>query len=343
MNFNELLKRIKQGKIPSVCLLYGTESYFIQRAKTTLAESVLTKDEEAVVYDLEETPIEDVIADVETYPFFSDRKLIIATNPVFLKAKPDKLAFEHELTAFERYLEQPVDYSVFVIIAPYEKVDERKKLVKLLKKRGTVVECNPVKPGDINQWLNQLAKAKGITIDSHAYEIFESELSGNLQMLESEVEKLALYVGEDGIVTKEIAADLISRTANSSSMMLADAVIERNLHKAISISKELQIMKEEPIALIALLAFQFRTMLRVKLLKQKGYTQQQIQRQIGAHPYVIKIAWNREGRFSMDRLKQVMDNLANTDAAMKQGKMEKNLAFELLLYNLIQDDSVKLS
>lgn len=95
-------------------------------------------------------------------------------------------------------------------------------------------------------------------------------------------------------------------------------------------------MKEEPIAMIGLIAFQFRSILRVKLLKQQGYSQFQIQKQLGIHPYVVKIAMNREKQFTVDKLERIMIQLADTDANIKQGKIEKDIAFELLLYELIE-------
>ncbi len=95
-------------------------------------------------------------------------------------------------------------------------------------------------------------------------------------------------------------------------------------------------MKEEPIGLVALLAFQFRTILRVKLLNKKGYSQSQMRKQVGVHPYVIKMAMQREKKFTTDRLQEIMDKLAETDHAIKRGGMEKGLAFELLLHELVQ-------
>lgn len=333
----EVLKKIKKKDLASVYFIYGSEAYFIENLKNQLIEKVTGNDEDSLsVYDLEEVAIEDVISDAETYPFFSDRKLVIATNPVFLKAKPDKLPFEHDVTELERYIMSPVDYSTLVIIAPYEKIDERKKVSKTLKKQTTVAECNAIKDNDLKQWINTLAKQLDITITSEAYEIFEAELSANLHQLENEIQKLALYAGPKGVITREIAENLVSHTTNSSALRLVDAVIEKNLHKAITIFKDLIKMKEEPIALISLIAFQFRSILRVKLLKKQGYSQFQMQKQLGIHPYVVKIALNRERQFTVDKLERIMIQLTNTDATIKQGKMEKDLAFELLLYELIE-------
>lgn len=337
MGYVEVLNKIEKKNIAPVYFLYGKETYFSENIKRQLVETVTGNDEDGLsVYDLEEVPIDEVIADAETYPFFSERKLVIAENPLFLQTKPDKLPFEHRLEALERYLETPVDYTVLVIIAPYEKIDERKKISKLLKKHATVVSCQPLKERELRMWLEGMAKELEITIDEEAYDIIEAELSTNLHQLENELYKLSLYVGPNGTVTKDIAEDLISHTTTSSSLRLVDAVIERDLHKAIRIFKDLLKMKEEPIAMIGLLAFQFRSILQVKLLKQLGYNQYQMQKQLGLHPYVVKIAMNRERQFTIDKLERIIIQLAETDAAIKQGRMEKDLAFELLLYELIE-------
>ncbi|MTW84128.1 DNA polymerase III subunit delta [Virgibacillus dakarensis] len=338
MAYMDVLKQVKDKQISPIYLLYGSDSYFIQNFKKHITKAVLPDDdvENLVSYDLEETPIQEVITDAETYPFFGEKKLIIVNNPVFLKAKPDKLPFEHDLAVLQQYLETPADYSVVVFIAQYEKIDERKKISKLLKKNGAVANCSPIKEQDVSKWINDQANQLKIVIEQDAYEILEGEISTNLYLLKNELAKLALYVGEGGTITREIAERLISHTSNSSSLRLVDAVIERDIYKAMTIYKDLEKMKEEPIALVALLAFQFRTIYRVKLLKQKGYSQFQMQKQLGVHPYVVKIASSREGKFSHGALQSIINQLTEADTAMKQGKMEKELAFELLLYELIQ-------
>ncbi|MFD1038540.1 DNA polymerase III subunit delta [Virgibacillus byunsanensis] len=338
MSYMEVLQKVKKKQISPVYLIYGTESFFIQNLKKQITKQLLPKKEDMEnlsVFDLEETPIQEVIADAETYPFFGEKKLIIANNPTFLKAKPDKLPFEHDLELLQQYIAHPVDYSVILFVGDYEKIDERKKVSKLFKKNGVVAVCSPIKEYELSKWMNNLTSQLKISIQDDVYEILEAEFSTDLHLLQNELIKLSLYVGEGGVVTKGIAEKLISHSANSSSLQLVDAVIDQNLHKAISIYKDLEKMKEEPIALIALLAFQFRTILRVKLLKQKGYSQSQMQKQLSVHPYVIKIALNREKKFTVDNLQRIIDKLTTADSNMKQGKMEKGLAFELLLYEII--------
>ncbi|WP_407058244.1 DNA polymerase III subunit delta [Tigheibacillus jepli] len=127
MAYTELLKQLKKGQIPRISLLFGTEPYFIQNLKDLFYKKVITDPENMITYDLQETPIQEVIADAQTYPFFGGDKLIFAYHPTFLKANPDKLPFEHKLEVLQEYLDSPATYTTLVFIAPYEKIDQRKK------------------------------------------------------------------------------------------------------------------------------------------------------------------------------------------------------------------------
>lgn len=341
MSYQNVLQQLKKNQIAPVYLLYGTESYFIQDLQKRITEVVLPKsDSENIIhYDLEEMSIQEVIADAETYPLFTDQKLIIARNPVFLKATPPKITFEHDMDTLHKYINDPVSYTVLVLIAPYEKIDERKKITKALKSKATIAKCQPLREKETSRWIYDYTKELGITIDRDVADMLEVEFSGNLDILKNELHKYALYVGEGGNITSEAANKLTSQSINHTSLRLADAVMEKDLSQAINISKDLLKMNEEPIALIALLAFQFRAILRVKLLKHGGYTEPQIQQQIKAHPFVVKIAMKRERRYKVRNLECIIDILTDADETMKRGKMEKNLAFELLLYDLVQTAS----
>ncbi|WP_345239783.1 DNA polymerase III subunit delta [Pontibacillus salipaludis] len=338
MVYFDALKEIKKKQFDPVYLLYGTETYLIQDIQQALVKNAVPDEEQDVnlsVYDLEEVPIQEVMMDAETFPFLGERKLLLCKNPSFLKAKPDKLQIEHDVSVLQRYLEQPAEYSIVVFIAPYEKIDERKKIVKQMKKSGKVIPCQSLKEHEMASWVQSLAKDLHIDIESPAIDVFIQENGTNLMSIQNELEKMALYVGEGGTITKEVADLLAAHNSQSSALKLVDAVMNQNVEKAILIYKDLEKQNEEPIALLALLASQFRLIYQTKLLQQKGYTQNQMTQQIKAHPFAIKMALGRARGFNEQQLGTIMQLLTDTDAAMKQGRMEKNLAFELLLYQLV--------
>ncbi|QDP40664.1 DNA polymerase III subunit delta [Radiobacillus deserti] len=338
MTYLDTIKKIKKKQFSPVYLIHGTETFLMEKVKKQLIKQVMPnedKDTNISMYDLEEVAIQDVIYDAETYPFLGETKLVIANQASFLQTKPDKTGVEHDLEALQAYINEPVDFSILVLLAPYEKLDERKKVTKLLKKKSEVVTCEPVKEWDLQKWIKDIAIPFNVFVEDDVIPLFNQEIGTNLSMLEKEIEKLALYVGENGTVTREIAQLLLSRSADTTGLQLVDAVIEKNLSRAIQIYKDLEKAKEDPIALIALLASQFRTITHVKVLKQKGYSQQQMAQQLKVHPYVVKISASRETSFHLEELRKILNIFAETDAQIKRGKIDKHLAFELLLYKLI--------
>src|SRR5699024_11939692 len=116
------------------------------------------------------------MAYVETYPFFEENKLVFASNPIFLQPKPEKPLvekLEHDLSVLEHYLNNPVNYTVLVFFAPYESIDQRKKLSKLFKKKAIVTECNPIKSSDEMKGIKELAEGLNRSIEDNTYDLVE--------------------------------------------------------------------------------------------------------------------------------------------------------------------------
>ncbi len=215
-------------------------------------------------------------------------------------------------------------------------MDERKKVVKQLKKEATVISCEPLKEWNMKEAIEKIAQEHQVIVKEEVVEYILEEIGTNLMIISSEMEKLALYVGPGNTIRLEEAELLLSHQENSTGLKLVDAIIESDLAKAIHIAKDLEKMNEDPIALVALVSSQFRTLLHVKSLKQKGYSQQQIVGQLKIHPYVAKLSLNRQQKFTKEELHQALTILAETDAQIKTGKVDKSLGLELLLYQIIQ-------
>lgn len=339
MNYLECIQQIKKDKIEPVYYWFGTEGYMIDTLRQAIIKQVLDPEDfetSLSIYDLEETTIQEAVNDAETFPFLSEKKVVIGHNADFLKAKPAFNDIPHQSDALIHYVENPAPYTVFVLIAPYEKVDERKKVVKSLKKHATTVACQPLKEIEMTKAVHTIAQDLHLKLPSEVVEFLIGQIGSNLMIMQSELEKMALYVGAGNELTLETARLLIAEQENSTAFQLVDAILTKNLRTAIDIKKDLEKRNEDPIGMLALITSQFRTILQVKRLQQKGYTQYQIAQQLKIHPYTAKLAMKRQSGFTFTELKQIMDRIAEVDLQMKTGAMEKSIAFELLLYYLVE-------
>ncbi|MFE7374240.1 DNA polymerase III subunit delta [Bacillus cereus] len=332
---SDIHKKIKKKQFAPLYLLYGTEAFFINETiKNITTEALEEEDREfnVVTYDLEEAYLEDVIEDARTLPFFGERKVLLIKSPLFLTSQKEKL--EQNIKILEEYIGEPSPFSILVFVAPYEKLDERKKITKLLKKTADVVEANAMQVQDVQKWIVARADEVHVHIENAAVSLLLELVGSNVTMLAKEMDKLTLYVGMGGEITTKLVAELVPKSVEQNVFALTEKVVKKDIAGAMQILDGLFTQQEEPIKLLALLVSQFRLLYQVKELQQRGYGQNQIASHIGVHPYRVKLAMNQTKFFSFEELKKVIIELAEADYSMKTGKMDKKLVLEFFLMRL---------
>lgn len=326
-------KAIRSGQIDPVYIVTGTESYFIEKTLDLLKTKLTDGEPEFIHFDLDEVPVDYVIEEADTIPFFSDRKLIIAKNASFLKAaERGKEKIDHNLKALETWLENPPSSSVTVFVAPYEKLDERKKITKLIKQHAVMIEAKSLQANDLETWLTHEAKNFGKSMDKQAVQKLVEMAGTNLTLLSSELEKMSLYLGAEEEITIELIEQMTARTLEQDAFKMLQSYLDGDVSGALSVYYDLIRQKEEPVALTALLASQIRFMVHVFYLQKKGYHAQAISKQLKAHPYRVKLLVEKRQQISEQRLLEVLNDLADIDLQLKtqSGNRERILEFFLM-------------
>jgi DNA polymerase-3 subunit delta len=338
MDFKTSLRHIQKGSFGPLYVCYGTESYLIQEFIQKLTSRLIDPQDAAFAvskYDLAETPIDTIVEEAEELPFIGPRKLIIATNALFLTGAKESTKIEHKPERLLEYLKSPVDFSVIVLTVNAEKLDERKKLVKSLKEKDCLVACTSLSAEELGQWVRGEAEKAGISFAYGALDEFIMYTGTNLQALSSELDKCAMFIGRGGTITSDVLEQLVTRSIEQNIFILIEHIVQLKLDKAFTMLADLFRRKEEPIKIMALIARQFRIMYQVKDLQQQGYSQQQMASQLSLHPYAVKIAAGQSNRFEVAQLAGILSQLADLDYQMKSGKIDKALGLELFLLKLI--------
>lgn len=332
--FQKIWKEIERGNIDPVYVLSGVESYFvdetIQRIKAALEKS---GDLETSTYDLDEVPVSHVIEEADTIPFFSARKLIIAKNASFLKATDkSKEKIQHDFKALEVWLQNPSTFSVTIFVAPYEKLDERKKVTKQMKEFATIIHAEAPKERDLAVWVRNEVSLRRKSIDDDAIDKLIELVGSDMLHLQSEIEKLCFYIGEDDRIPFSIIEELVPKTLEQDAFKLLNAYIAGDKSTAISIYHDLIRQKQEPIALVALLASQVRLMSNVYYLQSKGYHGQQIAKTLKVNPYRVKRIVEDRHQVKDQHLLKALYGLSEVDLQLKSlsGKRERFLELFLM-------------
>jgi DNA polymerase-3 subunit delta len=336
MSYLKVKKEVQQGRIKPVYFMYGTQTFLMEDLLFHIIKSTVgsVDDPNVISFSLQDTLLDTALEEAETFPFFGGKKVVILKDFSLVSTQKLETKLEHDVTRLQQYIKHPSSEAIFIVQAPYEKLDERKKITKELKQTTTVVECSPFDDKMLFQWLDDQAKAKKIRFLNDGKEHLLARTGPHLLMLASEMEKLALYVGENGIVDAEIVDLLVARSLEQDVFALIDFAVKQRLDKALIIYHDLLKQKEEPLKLLALIARQLRIYYQVKEMTRRSYSQKQMASQLKLHPYVVKLASQQVDKFKGEHLLRLLEAATDTDYAIKSGKMEKVLAVELLLMKL---------
>jgi len=326
---NTTWNKIAAGKIDPVYLLIGLEHYTFDTTIERLKKALPNIDDASVIrFDLLETAVEEVIEEADTLPFLEDHKLIIANNAFFLSGQDKKRnEVEHNLGTLESWLDNPSPTATVVFIAPFEKLDGRKRISKKMKELATVVEATRLEGKDLFVWVQNEVKSNGSFITPETAQFLVGVAGDNLLKLSSEIEKMSTYLGSEGEITSDIIEMHVQRTPEMDVFRLTDSYVMGNTAKTVLIYHDLLRNGEEPIMLTSLVAGHIRLMIHVQTLKRKGYQQHQIAKTLQVHPYRVKLMMENRNIPSQSRLLLILNKLADIDYKLKStsGKRERLL------------------
>ena len=303
-----------------IYLLYGTKNFNIKRKLKKIEENF---DKFNIShYDLENDDIKNVIDDAETISLFEDDKLIICENANMFTGSTSK-----DSEIIEKYLKYLNPNTTLVFIVYNEKLDERKKITKLVKKLGKIMEFNE----NINAKDLIKENLKGYNISPQNIDLLIERVGNNPLMLESEIEKLKIYKDDDKNIKSEDIIKLTNKNIDTDVFKLIDCIVKNNKIKALEIYQEMLKTGEEPIKIIIILANQFRIMYQAKELIKRGLSEKDIASTLKLHPYRVKLALQNSREYDSKTLLKFISELADIDINIKTGKINKDLALELFI------------
>lgn len=324
---------IERGEFSPVYLIIGTEAYIIQETLKRIEENALIADEAEFNYanfDLTETSIEVAIGEAESVPFWGDRKVVILQRPTFLTSEKDKV--DHQIKGFENYLNEPVPFTILVIVAGVDKLDARKKISKLVQKNAVVIDATAPNEQSLLRWLSERATALNMDYEPAAMQELMVLTNFQLSVAIQELEKIALFVN-GGLMTVQIVEDMVVRSLEQNVFQLTEKVVSKETGKALRIYQDLIKQKEEPIKILALLISQFRLMNQVKIMKKKGYSDPEMARTLKVHPYRAKLAAQSVRNIELIHLQTALAALAKADFELKTGRGLPGQKVEWFIFN----------
>lgn len=308
-------------------VIYGNEMFLIKKQIDKILNEIKLESININKYDLENTLLDTIIDDANSISLFNDKKIIIVDNAYIYTGTTNKKLLKQNNELLEKYLLNLNPNTILIFTVINEKLDVRKKIVKLSKEKGTVIECN--KSNNINETVKKMFD--NYHVDNKDINLIIDRVGNNLSILEQEINKIKTYKGNDLNINHDDIINLTNKNIDTDLFVLIENIVTNNKEKAIESYSEMIKLGEEPIVLLISLANQFRIIYQVKKLSEQGYSEYKIADFLNIHSYRVKKALEKKYLFTDEKLLYYIEKLADLDFDIKSGKIDKNLGLELFI------------
>lgn len=307
-------------------LIYGNDYSLIKKEIDKITKEI----KDIIKYDLSSNKIDELLDDASCISMFGDKKVLIGENALFLTSTKENI--NHDFEYLTKYIEDNDHNNIVILTVISDKIDERKKIVKDIKRYCNVIYKGLIQEKDIPNFVMNEFKENNYKIDYKTAVYFVNYVGKNIDVLLSEIRKMIIYKENDYIITKNDINEISSKGLKDNIFDFTNAIMNKDLNKMYECLNDLLIIGEDPIKIISLLANQFLFIYQVKLLDQNGKSQDEIKQILNVHPYRIQLAMRTN--FLIYELSNILKKLHNLDFKIKAGLIDKKVGLEDFLLHI---------
>ena len=311
-------------------LIWSEDDFLNDYLAKSYAHEDRFKDLEHVIVDCETDGLDELIASLTESSLFSQQKLIMVKNPFFLTAKVAK-KFQKQVNDLQKIFENLQDLEdVVVIVASYDKIDRRKKLTKTVLKEFNVVEPK-IRSYEVGAITKSIIKAEGYTISQSALQLLIERSDQVMDTILSNYQKLKM-AAPDNKITEKLVLQNVDLSLAQNIFAILESALNKNYQEAIDRLNNQLKEGTSPIQLLAVFENQLELILVVKILAQRGRSEPQIVKELGVHPYRVKLAL--KNRLATAKLEQLLRAAINLEYNYKNGNYHEDNFLQLFVLNV---------
>ena len=311
---------------PAVILLVGSEKYLKEKAINDLRLSLLDNSSGELDYKVlhgTDTSADEILASVSVIPFFSSKRLVVVKNF-------EKLSKE-DTSRLVSYIKNPSQYACLVI----DTVDgnilkDEPALARYVK----VLKFSEPTDIEISSWISKFVSSRGKAIEEEAIEILKELKGCDLLNLSQELEKLITYTGARKKIAVSDVEDLVGKSVMASAFDIAHAAAEMNTSRAIGIVYDLVSAGKKPNEIIGLLAWHFKTLLKIKTLLSESRTEYSIRQDLKVPRKALEAFFTQAALYSSGDIGSKLQILLDADLSIKRAKYSPSLILEFAIIRL---------
>jgi len=212
--------------------VYGPEPFLKSQAIRRLVDGLLDAADRSMCfseYDGEEAALNEVLDDVRTLALFAPRRVVLLRNA-------DQFITEHRKD-LERYVAEPCPTGVLALEC--NSFPKTTRLYKLINAAGGCIACEPPRRNALPGWVAERCRTEyDKRIDADAVRALLDHIGDSLGLLDSELGKLAIYVGSRPAITHADVTAITGQQREQKVFGILNAMADGNSATALRIWEE---------------------------------------------------------------------------------------------------------
>jgi DNA polymerase-3 subunit delta len=342
----ELLSRLEKGKLIPALLLLGEEPYLRDVCRARLIERFVPEASRPWAvsrYSAERAETESALTQAQSLPMLSPQQVVFLEDAGAIEKFGEKNR-EETVEQLDTYLADPAPFTVLVIEAA--QLDERMKLAKILALKTLVVEVglgdDPARrQAAAVMMAGSLSRERGLVFERGAAEDLAERVDADLMRLQTEIAKLANYIGDRKTIHREDVDVMVASEKTTTVWDLADLLASRQAKKSLEFLDRLLRDGEEPLSMVGAMTWMYRKLIEASEIKgaMNGW---QAARTLGMRPEQADIALRAARKSSKAQLLSGLLALQKADDRLKSSK-DARTVMEFLVAELTGGNSLAAS
>lgn len=343
---SELISNLKNEKIPNNFLVFGEESFFIDKVIDTVEFLAHKNSYDFVKYSSNEIRLIDLIDLAQQNSLFSVRKLIVVKNfEAYLKKRGENDDSEISDTKLNiksenqqlllNYLANP-NPNTILILTHYDKLDQRTKFFKEALNYIDIYQSKRLYEKEIFDFIERKFRERGILIDYQVVEYVYKIVGNDLYVLDSELERL--FISIEGIKKVDInkLKDFLIPSKKYTIFDLYNAFRDKDMSRALEIGLNIINSGYDLVYLIVMLNKYFFSLLTLEELKSKYKSNEKVAALVGCHPFFLKDYEIAAKRYRFEELQEIFDILLKKDIESKTLNLKSDVLYTTMVMEIGQ-------
>jgi DNA polymerase-3 subunit delta len=304
------LDKAGKQKVQPIYVLHGDEDFLKRQVLAALQGLVLGPPGESFglsTHAGDKAVFAAVHDELQTLPFLAARRLVVVEN-----ADPFVTRYR---AALEKYVARPAPNGVLVL--DVKSWTATTKLAKLLDGPGTIV-CKAPAGQRLPAWcVERASSVHGKQLATAAASLLVDLVGPEMGLLDQELAKLAVYVGEAARIDTDDVDRLVGSSRAESIWKIFDALTAGRPAEALAILDRLFVQGEDAVRVLGAFSMQLRRLAQAYRLTQQGRPLAAALVEAGVPQFAVRSAEQQLRHLGRRRADHLYDWLLETDLGLK--------------------------